>query len=419
MKIGIIGGGLTGLTIGYRLSQGNHDITIFEKENKLGGLAASFKNQHWSWPLEDFFHHFFTNDLAVRELIKDLDLTSKLFYSQSKASIFKNGQIHQFDSPLSILNSSLFSPKQKAQIGLATAYLKTTNDWQKLEKTTAQTWLKRNYGLETYRLLWKPLLNGKFGPFAKEISMAWFWARIKKRTLKLGYIESGFQVLVDRLAEKIKENGNQIKLNFEITADRQLIDDEKFDRIIFTTPSASFFKIMRKKLPSGYQKKISQLKMVGAINLIITSKKKFLTDNTYWLNVNEPGFPFVAVVQHTNFINPKHYDNHHIFYVGGYYPQNHRYFKMKKAAILKEFLPYLNKINPDFKRLSVIDCQLSTNLYAQPVVPINYSKLIPQIKTPVKNVYLANMQMIYPWDRGVNYAIKMGAQVADEINKSY
>lgn len=155
--------------------------------------------------------------------------------------------------------------------------------------------------------------------------------------------------------------------------------------------------------------------MLGALNLILVLKEKFLADGTYWLNINEPDFPFVAVVEQTNFISPKYYGGRRILYVGGYYPSSHRYFKMTARQIFSEFWPYLKKINPKFNQSSVISHQLATNLYAQPIVPVDYDLIIPQMKTFITDVYLANMQMVYPFDRGINYAIEMGEKVAKII----
>jgi len=188
----------------------------------------------------------------------------------------------------------------------------------------------------------------------------------------------------------------------------------EFDKIIVTIPTPEFLKISP-QLPRVYRKKISRLKFVGALNLILVLKEKFLTDNTYWLNINEPGFPFVAVVEHTNFINKKHYNNDHLLYVGGYYPKNHCFFKMNKEEILKKFIPFLQKINPQFKKSRITASKLHIGLHGQPIIPVNYSKLIPSMKTPVKNLYLANQSLIYPWDRGVNYAIELGQKVAAEV----
>lgn len=402
-RTGIIGAGMTGLAAALRLSQRGHQIFLFEKEQFLGGLAAGFKKESWLWSVEHFYHHFFASDTDIKKLVRKLDLSQKLFFKQTKTSIFKKGKIVQLDSASSVLKFPFLNLHEKLRVGLITAYLKSINDWKKLEKTTADSWLSKFYGQKIYQTLWEPLLSGKFGEQKNKISMAWFWARVKKRNHSLGYLEGGLQILIDKLAEKIKQNHGKIFLNHEVKNLRNL--RKSFDQIIITTPTEKFFKT---KLP----------KMIGAISLILELKEKFLIDNTYWLNINEKSFPFVAVVEHTNFAQSQHYGGHHLVYVGGYYPQSHPYFKTKKQEIFKEFLPYLKKINPafDFSRLTS-GSWLFANPSAQPIVPVNYSKIIPSFKTPITNVYLVNMQMVYPWDRGINYAIKLGEKVADEISK--
>ncbi len=413
MRVAIVGGGFTGLTIAYRLSQKSHQVVIFEKESQVGGLASGFKKRGWEWSLEKFFHHLFTSDQATKDLIQDLGLNKKLFYLRPKTSIFKNDKIFQFDSPLSLLTSPDLSVLERMRAGLALAYLKTTPFWQPLEKTTASAWLTRNMGKNAYQTLWQPLLQGKFGELANQIPASWFWARIKKRSTKLGYLQGGFQILIDKLAERVEKNGGKIFLNHEV---KNLEELNNFDQIIITVPEETFLKITS-NLPKDYQSQLKNFKMLGALNLVLVLKERFLTDKTYWLNINEAEFPFVAVVEHTNFIDPKYYDGQRILYVGGYYPQNHRYLNAKKEQIFKEWLPYLQKINPKFSHRSTLASYLSVSLFAQPVIPINYSKTIPQFKTPLPNVYLANMQMVYPWDRGVNYAIELGKRAANEILK--
>jgi protoporphyrinogen oxidase len=409
----IIGAGLTGLVAALRLSQKGHQVTIFEKEKYPGGLAGGCKTKNWDWPLDYFYHHLFTSDSAAIALISELGLEKKFLFKKAKTSIYKEGQIAQFDSPFSLLKFPFLSFPEKIRTGLVTAYLKLNNNWQKLEKNKASSWLKKFYGEKDYQTLWEPLLKAKFGKFYHQIPASWFWARIKKRSSKLGYLEGGFQLLIKRLIKKIKSNGGQILLNHEI---KNLNELKKFDRIIFTTPGEIFLKITKDKLPQDTQQKLSQLKMIGALNLILTLKESFLTDGTYWLNINDKSFPFVAVVEHTNFVDKSHYGNRHLLYVGGYYPQNHRYFKMTKETIFKEWLPYLQKINPAFNyQFSILNYQLFSNLYAQPIVTLNYSKIIPSYQTPIKNVFLACLQQVYPWDRGINYAIEEGEKIAQLV----
>ena len=403
-KIAVIGGGITGLTSAYYLTQKGFSVTIFEKEAFLGGLSASFKSKGWRWPLEFFFHHLFTSDFDAQKLIKELGLEEKLFFKKPRSSIFYQGRIFQFDSPVSVLKFSPLNIFDRLRVGLATVYVKIFLSWQSLKNQKATTFSKTLFGQKADQVLWQPLLKGKFGSFYNQISAAWFWARIKKRSSRLGYLEGGFQSLINTLVQKIKQQGGQIYLKKEIKSFDQL---KKFDTVLVTTPGQIFSK--DKAWPE----------MLGAINLILTLKKPFFEDQTYWLNINEKQFPFIAVVEQTNFINKKNYNQENVLYLGGYYPKTHPFFKKTKEQLWKEFLPFVKKINPKFNfEKNLIDSFLFKNLNAQPIITPVYYQNLKKLEKQKGKVVVANMQLIYPYDRGINYAIQMGKRAAEKISQN-
>jgi len=402
--IAIVGGGITGLTLAYHLSLQNK-VTVFEKEKILGGLAISFKKENWQWPLENFYHHFFPSDKETIKLLEKLNIN--YFFSRPKSSIYQNNQICQFDSAISLLTYPHLNLYQKLRAGVGVIVLKAFPNEKPLEKKLATHVFPRLIGSKAYQTILEPLLWGKFGPQMNQVSATWLWARIKKRSQKLGYIKGGYQCLVDRLISEIRNNKGQIKAKSPIKNLNQLKD---FSKIIVTTSPQTFLKITP-NLPQKYQNQLASIKTLAALNLILVTKRPLLTDNTYWLNINDKNFPFVALIQHTNFINPLFYDGNHILYIGGYYSQNHPYLKMNKEKLLKKFLPYLQKINPHFHQSSIIDYRSSKSLYAQPIITPGYK--IPPHQTPIKNVYLACMEQIYPWDRGINYGIEIANKLVN------
>ena len=88
---------------------------------------------------------------------------------------------------------------------------------------------------------------------------------------------------------------------------------------------------------------------------------------------------------------------------------------MTEEQLIKLYIPYIKKINPKFEAGWIKRSWLFENPYAQPVFPKNYSKEIPKMKTDLPGLYVANMSMVYPWDRGTNYAIESGQKVAKLI----
>ena len=190
----------------------------------------------------------------------------------------------------------------------------------------------------------------------------------------------------------------------------------EFDAIIVTLPSFFFIKIAP-QLPDEYKNNLLKLKGLGALNLMLRLKTQFLKDNTYWLSVCDNKSPILAIVEHTNFMDKKHYNNEHIVYLGNYPEKDDPRFEMTAEQLLKLYDPWLKKINPNYK-LSIINYKLFTAPFAQPLIPVNYSKFLPPFETPLSNVFLANIQQVYPWDRGTNYAVELGEKVAKLIEKS-
>jgi protoporphyrinogen oxidase len=286
---------------------------------------------------------------------------------------------------------------------------------------TAASFLSKTVGKKAYRTLWEPLLRGKFGDYTDAISLAWFWARIAKRTTNLAYPEGGFLKFAKALAAAIIKQGGKIEYNAAIGKIEEkdgkvsLGKYGEFDKLIVTLPSFAFLKLAP-QLSETYQKSLMQLKGLGATMLILRLKKPFFSDNTYWLSVCDPKAPVLAVVEHTNFMDSKHYNNEHIVYLGNYLPKEHKYFSMSEEELLETFDPFLKKLNPDYKETLIAAKKFSVP-FAQPIIPINYSRMIPPFETPLKNVYLANMQQVYPWDRGTNYAVELGEKVTNLIDE--
>lgn len=427
MKIGIIGAGFTGLTAGYNLAKNGHDVTIFEKDGSPGGLAIGYKEPKWDWTLEKHYHHLFTNDDHILSLAQEIG--EEVIIKRPKTSVYVDDNIYQLDSPVSVLRFPKLSPIDRIRMSAVIGALKFDPFWKPLERYNAATLLPKLMGEKPYKMIWEPMLVNKFGKFADDVSLAWFWARIYKRTPSLAYPKNGFLAFAQTLVDKYKLLGGNIHFNSEInkltTSNSEIIieitrerktERHKFDKTIVTTPALLFLKIAP-QLPDPYTASLGKLKSLGAINLVLRLNKPFFKDNTYWLSVCDKNSPVMAIVEHTHFMDKEHYDNENLVYLGNYLPREHKYFSMSDKEILDEYDPFLKKINPDYHS-TIIGIKAFKAPFAQPVIPVNYSKMIPSFQTPLKNVHLANIEQVYPWDRGTNYAVELGEKVASLISNS-
>lgn len=393
-KIAIIGAGLTGLVAGYRLTQKGHKVTIFERSGDIGGLMGGFEIGGTS--LEKAYHHIFDTDKYIISLAEELGLKEKLKWYRDNVGLYYGGKMYPFMGAMDLLQFKPLDFMAKVRLGLVKIWLQMDNNWRKYENITAAEWMKKYCGKRGYEVIWEPLLRGKFHKFYDKVSMAWLWARIHTRgDSRLGYMTGGFKIIADELAKKIKEKGGEIKLKAEAEPSGLLRsarnDGSGFDKVLFTGPS----------------KKVDYL---GAICVIFTSKQNL--SPYYWHNINDTDSPFLAFIQHTNLVDKNNYGNRHVYYLGTYVPLDHENFSMTDKDLYKNFFDYLKKIKPDFDE-KMIENKWNFRLKnAQHVVTKNYQ--VPKSKIG-ENIYQANFAMIYPEDRGINFAVKEGGKVAKLI----
>ncbi len=426
MRIGIVGAGFTGLAAALELQKMGHTVVLVEKDKQPGGLALGYKEAKWNWTLEQHYHHWFTNDNSILSLAERTNFP--VLTKRPKTSVYIKNKNYQLDSPTKLLTFPLLSPLERFRMAAVFAVLFRLNPfWKLLEGIKTTKALPLLIGKKPYRLIWRPQLINKLGKFVDEISLVWFWARIKKRTTSLAYPEGGFLKFAQHLSELIVQSKGTVHYQSEITeisskdglptleyvhAGKK--HTESFDKILVTLPTPQFIKLSP-TLPSSYIESLAKLKGMGATNMVLRLKKQFLTDSTYWLSICTTDSNVMVIVEHTNFMDNKNYNNEHLVYIGNYMSVDDPKFSAPKEKLLEIYHPLLSKIKPDYKK-DLIDYEVFRAPFAQPIVPANYSKMIPEFTTPIKGVYLANMQQVYPWDRGTNYAVELGEKVAGIIN---
>jgi protoporphyrinogen oxidase len=427
MNIAIIGAGPAGLAAAYDLTKAKHQVTIFEAAPQVGGLASGFKSPRWNWSLEKFYHHWFQSDKSILGLIEELGWSDQVLFPRPVTVIYYKGKFHPFDSITSNMPQFLlrnFPIWDVVRFGLAGAYLRFSPFWKSLEKSTAAEWSRRYFGENVYNILWRPMLVGKFGEtYAKQVNMAWLWARLHSRTTHLGTFVGGFQAFMDKLADVVKKQGAEIKLNSPVTGIRKNPGgsltvvaagaESSFDTVI-STSSPAFMAQLAPDLPAEYSAQLRNLKSMGAVVMVIALDRQLT--QYYWHNLpKEDGFPFLSLVEHTNYMKSENYGGDHLIYCGDYLETSHEYFNYSKEELLERFLPAFTRFNPAFDRSWIKETWLFKAAYAQPIPPVNHSHNIPPLRTPLKGLYFASMSQVYPWDRGTNFAVEIGRHVAQLV----
>ncbi|AGW91648.1 hypothetical protein N234_16585 [Ralstonia pickettii DTP0602] len=420
-RIAVLGAGPMGLGAAYQLVRDGHKPVIYEADDRVGGMAACFDFGGTS--IERYYHFHATSDVAFFEVLKELGLTDKLQWRETKMGYYYQGQVQPWGNPIALLKFKGLSFIAKFRYGLH-AFLSTKrNDWRPLDKVEATGWIRRWIGEEAWEVLWRRLFDYKFYDYAYNLSAAWIWSRIRRigRSRydlfheKLGYLDGGSDTLLNAMRDAIIAGGGEFRMSTPVQ--RVVIDNgsvkgvetgdgiESYDRVISTVPLPYVPRIMP-DLPADVLDKFRRIKNVAVV-CVIAKLKKPVTDN-FWLNVNDPGMDIPGIVEYTNL--RKMHD--HIVYVPYYVPGEHPKYKEPDTVFIDKVKSYLMKINPSLQESDFIEVRASRYRFAQPICEPGYLDRLPPIQLPVKGLLVADTSYYYPEDRGISESIGLARKMA-------
>jgi protoporphyrinogen oxidase len=418
MKTAIIGGGMAGLGAAYELVLAGMggEVTIFEKSPYLGGLASVLKIG--GVPIEHYYHHLFPTYHDFWEVAKKLGFYNTVYFKKARTATYYDGVLYPFTEALDLLRFTPLQLSDRVRMGLFALYCKTKRDWRSFEKSTAKEWLLKYLGEKCYQVVWKPLLESKFGTHADSISMTWLWGRIFERPSEFGYFEGGFLTFIHHVSLYLEKEGTSIRTScaihsieksnssFSIATDSGA---ELFDRVIVAAPPEVFGTIAGELLPADFRNSLEQFPYMGSICVLLSLRKK-LTEY-YWINVNDEHSPFVAVVEQTNFVPEGVYGGLHPVYLSRYIAVEDPLYQSEDDEIIKTFLTYLGEMIPSFSLENVKECRVFKAPYTQPVMTLGYEMRKPQYHTPVPGLWWVSMSHVYPWDRGTDHSFRAGREL--------
>ena len=424
----IIGAGFTGLTAAYRLSGKGQKVAIVETDKSVGGLAGTFSFAD-GVEVEKFYHHWFNNDEEVPRLIAELSVESEVVTRPVRNGMFFNKTIWNLSTPLDLLRFNALSLRDRLRLGLLVYRVRLTKDWRSIEHLTIREWLEPLCGPTVYKVVWEPLIRAKFSAYAEKIGAVWMWKKLALRGAtrnrrgreELAYFKGGFGKLAEILVDAIRANGGQLFLATTATGvksegskissletTRGIISG---DRFLFTPAFPLIAKLFRGKVDPSWLSTLQRVRYLGNICLVLRLDRKL--SDTYWLNVNDPGFPFVGVIEHTNFDGPSNYQGSHIAYLSRYVAPHDPVLEFDDHQYFDYAFAHLTRMFPNLTASWVIDYRVWRATYAQPVTETHYSSYVPGHATPYNNAWISTMAQIYPEDRGTNYAIREGRKIAD------
>ena len=423
MRVAVLGAGPMGLATAYQLALDGHQPIVFEADDRLGGMSASFDFD--GLQLERYYHFHCTSDSAFLDVLDELDLSHRMHWVETRMGYWYQGQVQDWGNPLALLRFRGLSPVAKFRYGLHAFACTRRRDWQALDHRDASEWIRSQVGQQAWRVLWQPLFDYKFYDYADNLSAAWIWSRIHRvgnsrynlMREKLGYLDGGSQTLLDALASAITQAGGEIHLSTPaqevVVAEGQLAgvragaDVHTFDRVISTIP-LPFIPQLVPGLPEPVLDQYRQLKNIAVV-CVIARLAKPLTDK-FWLNINDPEMDIPGLVEYTN-LRPL---DDHVVYVPFYLPGEHPKFAEPDAHFIDKVRRYLLTINPALREEDILHVHASRYRYAQPVCEPGFRDRLPPYRTVVEGLWIADTSYYYPWDRGISESIDFGRNLARE-----
>ena len=420
MRIGIIGAGMIGLSLGYLLS-GEHEVMIFEKEPDIGGLARSFR--YGGSDIDRYYHFLFLNDYHTISLSKELGIDNTLRWNWPTMALYIDRKLYPFSTPWDLLRFPRFTLLDKLRFTLVTILISRLTNWKPLEQENGFEWFEKVYGHNIADMLWKPLMRKKFQEYCAKVNAAWSWNEIFRRSKcrkgfgkeKLGSFEGETKTLISSLESRITSNGGKILTNSvlrKITKNEEEIEVTSnkgkhfFDAVFSTVPS----QVLNPYLPDEFKIK-SPEKEYLSIRCATFLLKKPLSEH-FLINVLDKDLPQAVIVETTN-LNRR---SPHRVYVPYYTPYKSRVYTMSDEEFRKMNLAFLQRINPNLKESDVILFRSAKDRFAQTIFDKGYSEKMDPYCTPLPGLYLTNQSHIYPVRSGINECIRLSKYLVRDLD---
>lgn len=407
MRIGIIGGGLMGVSLAYFLSQSNHQVTILEQDSHLGGLNDELQFDD-GLKIPRYQHAIMPTDTNVRDLCVKLGLQDDLVLQNARSGFVHKDAIHPMSNIFDFLSFSMLGLGDRLRLGRMILMTRGNQNWSKLDAISAKEWLLQAGGSEAFERVWRPLLEAKFDGVYDNVSATYIWAwlnrmssvrQVPQLSASVGYLKRGHFSLIKALADAFESMGGQIRYDVrvrEIEVNdghfqqvRTSAGNLEFDALVAAVATPIFARLLPTPYPD-YRTRLEASKYLGLICPVMVLDKPL--SNFWTLNLTDPTYPFATIIQTPHAQKPDHY----IVYLPRYTAPDNDWMGVSDEVIREAWLSHLQKIFPDFTQDQVIHFAVSRSRYAEPIHSVNMLQNKLDVQTPYEGLYLANTAQVYP-----------------------
>ena len=434
-RVGIVGGGVLGVSLALRLAQQGARVTVVERGPSLGGLAGTFDfNGH---EVDRFYHVITPADERMIAMAEEVGLGDQLRFTPVGAGFFSNGEMHDFNGVGDLLRFSPLSPTARLRLGLFVAQCQVLSSYEKLEKIPLETWLRRICGNQVWERIWKPLLDTRFDGDPSGLPATYLWARTRRMSgarsgggkggEEMGHIVGGHQRLIDAMVARAVELGVEARTDapvkgLALAEDGSVTGVElegetlEFDLTIPTLQPPA----LRFLLPERHRGLLAPYpeRWLGCVCPIVKVRRKLLP--YYAINITEPT-PLTSAVETTQVLGTDHTDGLQLVYLPKYCDPAAPEQSEDDESVYRRFTDYLARLSPGFSREEVVDWTVQRAKLVEPVhqVQTGEGSRVAPIWPGVPGLALASNAQIYPYllngDSVMGFAEEVAAEVGERL----
>lgn len=429
----VIGAGMSGLSAADHVRQLGHEVVVLEAGPSAGGLARAIKVG--GEPVEAYYHHIFPQDHETMALLDRLGLADRLEWHLGRMSILGRDGLYPFDTPFDLLRFPMISVPARARVGVATALQLVRRDEAALDRRSVGSDAPRWFGRAAYDVLWRPLLEAKFGPEQyADVPMAWLVARIRQRAGarqavgdRLGYLRGSLGLLISGYVDSLTEDGTQVVTSAKVqrlerVGDRWQVHFEhqgapasiQAGAVVAATAAPILDRMV--DLPAAYRTQITSIDYRGVVCVLLELDRSL--SDTYWVNVVERlGLGCVGIIEHTNLIPSERYGGRTLVYLAHYVDRQSDAWSASVEELIAAVEPSFRRLNPAYDPRWIVNAHVTRDPFAQPIPQVGGSMPGLPVETGLPGLVHASLAHIYPDDRGVSLALRLGSRTADAADK--
>jgi protoporphyrinogen oxidase len=411
VNVGIVGGGVMGISLGYFLSQQGVKVEIFEASPVLGGLAGPLILGDGT-TVDRFYHTILSSDSHLCQLCAELDIADRLRFRQTKMGFYYQGEIHSMNNVIEFLRFPPLGWIDRFRLGLTVLYAQFVRNWHRLEGISVEEWLLHLSGRRTFENIWRPMLRAKFDGSFDDTPATYIWARLVRmksargganQKEEVGHLLGGYITLIEAMAGRIKAAGGKIHLRCpvqEIVIEQgrarglRLENEVHPFSAVVATLQIPLFRWLIPGASQAYRNFLGKTDYLGIVCPLLVLDRP-LTD-CWTLNITDDRIPFTGVIEATAYIDPQYVGGHHLVYLPKYTAPGSPWQRKSDQEIREIWLQNLEPMFPHFDRRWIRCFLVHRERYVEPLHGLNSTHLIPVVKTPVEYLYLATTAQIYP-----------------------